>query len=83
MRSGGYARRRRKWLRGRRWRRAGERGSGGGCVGKRRREVEGTRRRLESGENREEEETAARTRHIYDRWDPRFSLTPVDPTRRV
>jgi len=26
---------------------------------------------------------AAGIRHIYDRWDPRFSLTPVDPTRRV
>ena len=24
-----------------------------------------------------------RARHIYDRWDPRFSLTPVDPTHRV
>ena len=43
-------RRGRKLRVGRRRRRACERGSGGGCVGKRRREIEGKRRRLESGE---------------------------------
>ena len=79
VRSGGYARRRRKWLRGRRWRRAGERGSGGGCVGKRRREVEGKRRRDVSesgggGVKREEKQgPAARARDIYDRWARDFS----------
>ena len=31
----------------------------------------------------EEEKTAAGIRHIYDRWVPRFPLTPVDPTLRV
>jgi len=64
VRSGGYARRRRKWLRGRRWRRAGERGSGGGCVGKRRREIEGKRRRLESGET-ERKKAGVRGQNTY------------------
>ena len=49
---------------GRRRRRAGERGSGGGCVGKRRREIEGKRRRLESGET-ERKKAGVRGQNTY------------------
>ena len=61
------------WRRGRTaavWR------DGGGAKGRRR------RLEMDAGET-EEREAAARARLIYDRWDPRFSLTPVDPTPRV
>ena len=49
----------------------------GGGAKRRRRRLE-----MDAGET-EEREAAARARLIYDRWDPRFSFTPVDPTRRV
>ena len=55
---------------------------GGGETAAARREGGGGSK-MDAGENGEEREAAARARLIYDRWDPRFSLTPVDPTPRV
>ena len=58
-------------MRGRRGERAGERGSGGGCVGKRRREVEDKRRRGGKAAARGKKRNrgrSARARDIYDRW---------------
>jgi hypothetical protein len=54
---------------------------GGGETAAARREGGGGSK-MDAGET-EEREAAARARLIYDRWDPRFSFTPVDPTRRV
>ena len=38
--------------------------------------------REKTGETEKEKRTTARARHIYDKWAPRFSLTPVKPMLR-
>ena len=52
--------------------------NGGGAKGRRRRHEMEEMRAKQRGKG-----WPPRARHIYDRWDPRFSLTPVDPTPRV
>ena len=57
-----------------------ERGRGGGerrCVA-----AAAARDGSDAGET-ERKRNWRRAREIYDRWDPQFSLTPVDPTPRV
>ena len=74
---GGYARRRRKRLRGRRGERARPAHGGGSASARRRCELARKQAKTEK-----EERTAARARHIYDKWALRFFLTPVKPMLR-